>query len=47
MPLADTGDDFQARASREGKAALKIAESVLERAGFQIAGRDAQPEAWG
>jgi DNA modification methylase len=33
-------EDFQARASKEGKAAQAIAESVLERAGFRIIERN-------
>jgi site-specific DNA-methyltransferase (adenine-specific) len=42
-PLAATGDDdFQARATREGKAAQAIAERVLEEAGFAIVGRNAR-----
>jgi DNA modification methylase len=32
-------DDFQARASKEGKVAREIARNVLERAGFQVTGR--------
>jgi DNA modification methylase len=47
VPPVDGGDDFQARASREGKAALKIAEAVLERAGFQIAGRNVRARGLG
>jgi len=35
-------DDFQARATREGKAAQAIAEQVLEDAGFTIVGRNAR-----
>ena len=35
-------DDFQARATREGKAAQDIAERVLEDAGFTIVGRNAR-----
>jgi site-specific DNA-methyltransferase (adenine-specific) len=34
-PVLDGTDDFQARASREGKAAQDIAHARLERAGFQ------------
>ncbi len=47
LPTPDTGDDFQARASREGKVAQKIAETVLERAGFQIAGRNVRARGLG
>ena len=46
-PAAEPGDDFQARASREGKAAQKIAETVLERAGFQISGRNVKARGLG
>jgi len=43
-PSVATGgdDDFQARATREGKAAQAIAERVLEDAGFTIVGRNAR-----
>jgi len=41
------GDDFQARASREGKVAQEIAKSVLERCGFQIAGRNVRARGLG
>lgn len=34
--LHDAPDDFQARASKEGKAAQALAEDLLDRAGFQI-----------
>jgi DNA modification methylase len=40
LPTTDPTDDFQARASREGKVAQQIAKAVLERAGFQVAGRN-------
>ncbi|MGZ4683630.1 MAG: DNA-methyltransferase, partial [Acidimicrobiales bacterium] len=36
LPSPDSGDDFQARATKEGKAAQDIARGVLERAGFRI-----------
>lgn len=36
----DDDDDFQARATREGKAAQAIAQRVLEEAGFTIIGKD-------
>ncbi len=39
IDLADT-DDFPQRATREGKAAQKLAEQVIEEAGFTIAERD-------
>jgi DNA modification methylase len=38
----DESEHFQARASREGKAAQAIAEGVLEDAGFTIIGRNAR-----
>ncbi len=37
---ASTDEDFQSRASREGKAAQKLAEEVLTHAGFTIANRN-------
>jgi len=37
---AEDDEDFQARATREGKAAQAIAESVLEQAGFEIVHRN-------
>lgn len=40
-------DDFQARATREGKAAQAIAERVLENAGFTIVGRNARLRGFG
>ncbi len=36
-------DDFQVRASREGKAAQAIAERVIEEAGFKIVARNTRP----
>ena len=39
-PPAEESDDFQSRATREGKAAQKLAEDVLEAAGFDITGRN-------
>jgi DNA methylase len=36
----DTDEDFQSRATREGKAAQKLAEEVLEAAGFEILERN-------
>ncbi len=47
LPLTDPSDDFQARASREGKVAQEIAKAVLERAGFQIAGRNVRARGLG
>jgi DNA modification methylase len=48
QPLtSDPGDDFQARATREGKAAQEIAKAVLERAGFQIVGRNVKARGLG
>ncbi len=44
---SDTGDDFQARATREGQAAQQIAKLVLERAGFQIAGTNVKARGLG
>ncbi len=44
---SDPADDFQARATREGKVAQEIARSVLERAGFQIAGRNVRARGLG
>ncbi len=41
-PATDISDGFQAKATREGKAALAIAESVLEDAGFQIVQKNAR-----
>jgi site-specific DNA-methyltransferase (adenine-specific) len=38
--VADPALDFQARASREGKAAQALAEQLLTETGFQIAGRN-------
>jgi DNA modification methylase len=35
-PPLDTSDDFQARATREGKAAQQIAQDTLEAAGFTV-----------
>ncbi|MGH2685768.1 MAG: DNA-methyltransferase, partial [Actinomycetota bacterium] len=35
-PTVEDADDFQSRATREGKAAQKLAEDVLEAAGFTI-----------
>ncbi|MGZ4692248.1 MAG: DNA methyltransferase [Acidimicrobiales bacterium] len=42
LPSPDSGDDFQARATKEGKAAQDIARGVLERAGFRIIGVNAR-----
>jgi len=39
---SDSGDDFQARASREGKAAQELAKQALVDAGFQIVGTNAR-----
>lgn len=39
---ASPDEDFQARASKEGKAAQAIAEQVLEEAGFTVVGRNAK-----
>jgi DNA modification methylase len=36
------GDDFQARATKEGKAAQEIARGVLQRAGFRVIGVNAR-----
>jgi len=41
------GDDFQARASAEGKVAQEIARDVVERAGFQIMGRNVRARGLG
>lgn len=41
-PVSQADDDFQARATREGKAAQAIAERVLEDAGFSIVSRNAR-----
>jgi DNA modification methylase len=43
----DPAEDFQARASKEGKAAQAIAELVLERAGFRIVERNHRIRALG
>jgi hypothetical protein len=43
----DDDEDFQARATREGKAAQAIAERVLEDAGFVIHGRNARQRGLG
>ena len=40
--IADSDEDFQARATREGRAAQAIAERVLVDAGFTIASRNAR-----
>jgi site-specific DNA-methyltransferase (adenine-specific) len=42
QPTLDPFDDFQARASQEGKAAQGIAERVLTEAGFEILKRNAR-----
>jgi site-specific DNA-methyltransferase (adenine-specific) len=47
IPGLSDGDDFQARASREGKVAQEIAKSVLEQCGFQIAGRNVRARGLG
>ena len=47
VPSGDDHDDFQARATREGKAAQAIAERVLEEAGFTIHGRNARQRGLG
>jgi site-specific DNA-methyltransferase (adenine-specific) len=44
---ADPTDDFQARASREGKVAQQIAKAVLERAGFQVVGQNVKARGLG
>jgi len=41
-PSSAPDDDFQARASKEGKAAQAIAEQILEEAGFTIIARNAR-----
>jgi len=47
-PVADVeDDDFQARASREGKAAQGIAQNVLEHAGFTIVGKNQRQRGMG
>jgi site-specific DNA-methyltransferase (adenine-specific) len=46
-PMPDDHDDFQARATREGKAAQAIAERVLEEAGFVIHARNARQRGLG
>jgi site-specific DNA-methyltransferase (adenine-specific) len=40
--ISDRSDDFQARASREGKAAQELAKQALIDAGFQIVGTNAR-----
>lgn len=40
--LAETPEDFQARASREGKVAQAIAEDLLQEAGFRITHRNSR-----
>ncbi|HVN52291.1 MAG TPA: site-specific DNA-methyltransferase [Acidimicrobiales bacterium] len=47
VPDLSSSDDFQARASREGKVAQEIAKSVLERCGFQIVGRNVRARGLG
>lgn len=44
---AHPDEDFQRRASREGKAAQAIAESRLEQAGFLLTGRNQKLRGWG
>jgi DNA modification methylase len=46
-PVVEEDDDFQARATKEGKAAQAIAERVLEDAGFTIHGRNARQRGLG
>jgi site-specific DNA-methyltransferase (adenine-specific) len=46
-PSTDDNDDFQARATREGKAAQAIAERVLEEAGFVVHSRNARQRGLG
>jgi site-specific DNA-methyltransferase (adenine-specific) len=46
-PPGDDDDDFQARATKEGKAAQAIAERVLDDAGFTIHGRNARQRGLG
>jgi DNA modification methylase len=47
VPTAHPNDDFQARASREGKVAQEIAKAALERAGFQLVGRNVRARGLG
>src|SRR5207302_1909318 len=47
LPPASDGDDFQARASREGKAAQAIAEARLSEAGFQNIRKNQKPRGLG
>jgi site-specific DNA-methyltransferase (adenine-specific) len=47
IPDLSSSDDFQARASREGKVAQEIAKSVLEKCGFQIVGRNVRARGLG
>jgi site-specific DNA-methyltransferase (adenine-specific) len=44
VPEPEGSDDFQARATREGKAAQEIARAVLERAGFRVVGRNVKAQ---
>jgi len=46
-PPVDPDLDFQARATKEGKAAKAIAEQVLVDAGFELVRRDAKPRGLG
>jgi site-specific DNA-methyltransferase (adenine-specific) len=47
LPRLDGNDDFQARASREGKVAQQIARTVLERADFQVVGQNVKARGLG
>jgi DNA modification methylase len=47
LPVSDATDDFQARASREGKVAQQIARAALEEAGFQVVGQNVKARGLG